>query len=438
MVFAGDGVAPYVRVLAGGREIPVATSDGVIHCDPGSAPATLIVSAAGFVPQRLEWDGERAGGAASLRMEPGLAFGVTIVDAAGDSVPWARLRVVPDADRVPEWFATVARIQGWWGVSTGESGESALRMTGLSAGAYRLLVTVPGMPEEALPRRVQAGAGYVKAVLPPHLSPRLRAIDVVLLGLDGEPVERPAAEMRIGVGATVSATGELGSVTLMATGTGRVSVVASTSIAGCLPTPLRLVACAHDIDENTRIVTLRLRPPPDTRELTIAAPPDGAEGAYIRVIDRFHGTSSETLWLGKKGLTIPTFDDAVLRVVTARMSRYRPSEIGAAIVSVTAGETIALPPPAPRTWSVAGRVVRPDGTPVRRADVRAWSILDTADTDLAIRVTTDAEGRFDLPGIRGPISITAQTPGLSNVERSYVVRRSAPGVVIVVTEERLP
>ena len=437
-MFAGDAVAPYVRVLAGGREIPVATSDGVMHCDPGAAPATLIVAAAGFVPQRLEWDGVRADGAASLRMEPGLAFGVTIVDAAGDPVPWARLRVVPDADRVPEWFAIVAKTQGWWGVSTGESGESALRMTGLPAGAYRLLVTVPGMPEEALPRRVQAGAGDVKLVLPSHLSPRLRAIDVVLLGLDGEPVEQPAAELRIGAGPTVIATGEFGSVTLVATGTGPVSVVASTSIAGCLPTPLRLVACAHDIDENTRIVTLRLRPPPGTRELTIAPPPDGAEGAFVRVIDRFRGTNSGTLWLGPKGLTVPTFDDAVLAVVLASMARCEPSGIGAALVGVTAGETIALPPPAPQTWQIRGHVRRPDGTPVAWANVRARSIFDTPDAGLTLRVTTDVEGRFELPSIHGPVAITARAPGLSNVERAEIVRRGSTEIAIVVTEERLP
>ena len=101
-------------------------------------------------------------------------------------------------------------------------------------------------------------------------------------------------------------------------------------------------------------------------------------------------------------------------------------------------ETLRLPTP-PERLMITGTVVRPDGTPLRVADVVLKSAAKLSrGKPVGLRVKTNVEGRFTLPGLAGylyyvevSLSISGERPRLYAISQEFELTDKMPPLHIV-------
>lgn len=151
----------------------------------GKPRVQLVASAPGHVPWVGPWieDCGDAVDIGTIRLLPGESIDGTVCDSNGTACEGAQLELVPDADAVFEEWIVVHPD----GIAEAESDAAgAFRFDELAPGLYRLRCAGEG----AAPYRVLAsGTTGVRVVLPPALTPRRVAVDVVALGVAGERLD---------------------------------------------------------------------------------------------------------------------------------------------------------------------------------------------------------------------------------------------------------
>ncbi len=425
-----------------GRQLASPDATALVRCDPGPHAAWVVVTAGGCAPRAVRWVGAARREPSEVVLAAGCALEGSVAFADGSPATGVHLRVTPDADRVPEEFGVVADALPWR-FATWTRDDGSFVLDGLAAGPYRLVASVRGMPATTI-ARVSAGAGDAqRVVLPAALSPRercvtVRFVDAARASIPQFVVDVDALDGVHAEGAVLRGAGPEGAdaLTLRFVAIGPLHVRAARTRSGCVG-PGRPTACAHDVCGDDVELTL-CEPAAGTpaASIVLAAPASRHDDAFVRVIDTTRALPVTTLWLGASGLAIPVHPDGVFDIVVSR-ARGPGALVGWMLPSVAAGSSLVIgEPPAPR--SLAGRVLRRDGTPVVAARVRARAASDTPDTDVFLDAWSDADGRFLLTGVCGTLALDVAAPGLVAATPGLCCVPGGPHVTLVCEETRAP